>query len=54
MNPHSVYNNILRRKDPADLHSRTLDGDWKQRDTDQLQINNGQVIKIKVKNPRLK
>ena len=54
MNPHSVYNNILRRKNPADLHARTLDGDWSQKQDDQLQITKGQAIKIRIKNPRLK
>lgn len=54
MNPKRVYNNIQHKKDPMDLHPRTLDGDWKQKPTDQLQMNSDGHIKIKVKNPRIR
>jgi hypothetical protein len=46
-----VYKNILYKKDPLDLHPRTLDGDLKQRTTDQLQMDDAGGVKIVVKNP---
>lgn len=54
MKPVQVYNNIRFKKDPADLHPRTLDGNWKQSSNDQLQMNSEGHIKIKVKNPRIR
>jgi hypothetical protein len=54
MNPKQVYNNIRTKKDPLDLHPRTLDGDWSQRKDDQLQMNSNGSVKIRTPKIRIK
>lgn len=54
MKPLKIYNNILHKPDPLDLHPRTLNGDWSQKGSDQLQMTSDGRIKIRVNKPRIK